>query len=252
MVLAVSKAIKQLLNKTNNDDLKSNDSIFKIFPRFIKDLKDESHYDMVSLQKAKNKELKVVTIADCHGSLKPEELDKIAEQPDLVFLLGDNDASDIQLITDFFKKNSPDSVMVGITGNHDTRKLLQDIDFEAKIRDIHRSVIKCLDVRIGGFSGSIRYKPNPNDYYSMYSNEEGKAMLSELPDCDILITHDKPCYFTPISTSSHSGLVGIGDYIKTKKPAFVFHGHLHDNYVEQYKDTLIRCCYRVEFFTVKL
>ena len=196
--------------------------------------------------------INAVTVADCHGSLTQRELkEKISEAPDIVFLLGDNSEDDIEAVLEFFNSAYPNKEIsyIGITGNHDGKSLLHD-SFSYRVTDLHRNLMMYNDVRIAGFGGSIRYKPD--DYYTMFSNEESEQMMSALPCCDLLITHDKPCFEKPETVTSHSGLTGIGTYIREHSPKIVLHGHLHDRYAERYKSTLIRCCYRVEEFTIRL
>ena len=217
-----------------------------------REIPEGERYDMKSYITCKGVTINVLTIADCHGSLSEAELSaKVAVCPDIVFLLGDNDYGDLEYIVSFFKEVFPNNgiPLLSLSGNHNDPNLLKD-EFAADIIDLHRNIYIFNNIRIGGFSGSIRYKPDPR--FTMFTNEESEQMLSELADCDILLTHDKPCFKKPKEINSHAGLTGIGTYIKERKPPVVLHGHLHDRYIENYKETQIRCCYRVESFQIEI
>lgn len=217
-----------------------------------KEIAENELYNIKSFISHKRIIINVLTIADCHGSLREYELvSKTLVRPDIVFLLGDNDFGDLDCIVRFFNEKYPDAKipLLGLSGNHNDPNLLKD-EFSGKIIDLHKNIFIFNDIRIGGFSGSIRYKPDTR--FTMFTNEESEKMLSELVNCDILLTHDKPCFEEPKEINSHSGLTGIGTYIKERKPSIVLHGHLHDRYIENYKETQIRCCYRVENFQIEM
>ena len=240
----VVNKIKQFLFDKNNNYIEKEKANTIIEAKRIKTIAENERYD---IHLDGNTPIKIVTIADCHGSLMQRELKDIIELPDIVFLLGDNFHSDLETVFDFFANRfSGEKIsFIGVTGNHDEKNLLKEFK---KITNIHRNIFCCKNLKIGGFSGSIKYKPD--NYYTMFTNEESEQQLSELPDCDLLITHDKPCFVKPETVTSHSGLTGIGNYIRERNPKIVLHGHLHDRYVEQYENTIIRCCYRVENFNI--
>lgn len=78
-----------------------------------------------------------------------------------------------------------------------------------------------------GFEGSSRYKPS--QIYG-YTQDESVKRCSELPICDILLSHDGPRgYYGNIHEDAHCGLQGITDYITRAKPKLVFFGHHHKN-----------------------
>lgn len=89
---------------------------------------------------------------------------------------------------------------------------------------------------IGGFGGSIRYRPNGTNQYT-----QGDAFLRAyrlLPrlllnrlkygrSLDILITHSPPFHIHDEDTQSHQGLKAINWLIRIAKPRYHFHGHTH-------------------------
>lgn len=145
-------------------------------------------------------ELTVMTIADCHGMLMRKEPEKALEEnpcPDVVFFLGDNFACDIEAVLELL----PESItqIYGITGNHDFTDAL--MPYRDRITDLGEDALLSQKlmlpegVSISGLSGSIRYKQD--SCYSMLTNEESEQIMAEKPQCDILITHDKPCFDIP-------------------------------------------------------
>lgn len=190
--------------------------------------------------------LKVMTVADGHGRLMERDLVQLFEQkglPEVVFLLGDNFISDINSLLYLLPKGIP---IYGIAGNHDAANLLSDYE---RITDLHCKTAD-LDggIKVGALAGSIRYKPDP--YFTMFTNEEALELMKDMPYCDILITHDKPCFTLPDTITSHSGLLGIGRYVLEKRPHIVLHGHLHEPYIKRLDNTIIKCCYGAEIFDV--
>lgn len=89
---------------------------------------------------------------------------------------------------------------------------------------------------IGGFGGSIRYRP---DGTNQYTQREGYfRSLRMLPRLyfnrikygralDILITHSPPFKIHDDDTQSHQGLKAINWLIRLAKPRYHFHGHTH-------------------------
>lgn len=193
--------------------------------------------------------LKVMTIADMHGHLSQTELFDVFcanPKPDMVILLGDNFPHDLNGILSVI----PEPIQVyGIEGNHDKKGLLQEYP---RIIPLDKTVIQGSNYTMAGLSGSIKYKPD--DYYNLITTEESRKALGKLPVVDILITHDKPCFKLPDEfldfPDAHTGLFGIGEYIETKHPKIVLHGHLHTLSIKKYEDTVIRCCYGIEIFDI--
>lgn len=196
------------------------------------------------------KRVTVMTVADCHDKLTEREVREQMDASgniDAVLFLGDNSAGDIECVLSVIPDGIP---CYGITGNHDNKDLLKN-NGQWGIKDLHCRVDKG-EISIGGFGGSIKYKEDT--HHLMFTNAESIEMLSDMPYADILITHDKPCFDNPSPETihSHSGLKGIAKYIREKKPKAVLHGHLHDKYVLKADDTYIRCCYRIEVFSIDI
>lgn len=89
---------------------------------------------------------------------------------------------------------------------------------------------------IAGFGGSHRYRPDGSNQYSQ--TEAMRRAVRILPALawnrirhgralDILITHSPPSGIHDEPTQSHQGLKAINWLIRTAKPRYHFHGHVH-------------------------
>lgn len=130
--------------------------------------------------------MNILTVADCHGQLQENRLlETLAGRtPDVIFFLGDNDAGDIECVQASVK-NVP---MYGVIGNHDYLDILKDYSIE----DLHMKIVSFDGFLIGGFGGTIKYKCDSSRL--MFTNEESENLFAGFPKCDIMITHDRPCF----------------------------------------------------------
>ena len=89
---------------------------------------------------------------------------------------------------------------------------------------------------IGGFGGSIRYRPDgTNQYTQTESYFRAFRLLPRLllnrinygRALDILITHSPPFGIHDEETQAHQGLKAINWLIRVAKPRYHFHGHTH-------------------------
>jgi Icc-related predicted phosphoesterase len=89
---------------------------------------------------------------------------------------------------------------------------------------------------IGGFGGSIRYRPDGTNQHSQ--TDAYFRAFSMLPRLwlnrinygrylDILITHSPPFGIHDDDTQAHQGLKAINWLIHVAKPRYHFHGHTH-------------------------
>jgi Icc-related predicted phosphoesterase len=89
---------------------------------------------------------------------------------------------------------------------------------------------------IGGFGGSILYRPNGTNQYSQ--NEAFLRAYRLLPrlllnrlqygrSLDILITHSPPFGVHDEDTQAHQGLKAINWLMRMAQPRYLFHGHTH-------------------------
>ena len=89
---------------------------------------------------------------------------------------------------------------------------------------------------IGGFGGSVRYRPDGTNQYTQ--KEAYRRAYQLLPrlflnrmtygrTIDILITHSPPFGIHDEETQAHQGLKAINWLIEKAKPRYLFHGHTH-------------------------
>lgn len=222
----------------------------------LKDIFNPNKNKLIDIPDCKNPhpqyKIDILTIADGHGTLSKEEINSalLDHEPDVVFFLGDNFENDLSLALSVIDERFPGfNDYFGIIGNHDTWDALSKFP---QIKYIHHNVVPFRGIAIGGLSGSIKYKNRPD--LAMLTNSESEKACKNMALCDIFITHDKPCFTKPkdnneeFTSNSHSGLTGIGEYIKEKEPLLVLHGHIHDRYIKKYNNTIIRSCYKAERF----
>jgi Icc-related predicted phosphoesterase len=127
--------------------------------------------------------------------------------------------------------------MFYVPGNHDPR-------FDLRTAQSHASGGSNLDLKIvrhnkfliGGFGGSIRYRPDGINQYSQ--SEAYTRAFSMLPRLflnrmqygralDVLISHSPPFGIHDDSDPAHNGLKALNWLIRIAKPRYLFHGHTH-------------------------
>jgi Icc-related predicted phosphoesterase len=102
--------------------------------------------------------------------------------------------------------------------------------------NIDLKVMRIKKFLIGGFGGSILYRPNGTNQYSQ--TEAYLRVFHMLPrlllnkinygrSLDILITHSPPFKIHDEESQAHEGLKAINWLIQIAKPRYHFHGHTH-------------------------
>jgi Icc-related predicted phosphoesterase len=89
---------------------------------------------------------------------------------------------------------------------------------------------------IGGFGGSIRYRPNgTNQYTQSEAYTRAFQMVPQLllnrikyrRTLDILISHSPPFGIHDDNDKAHNGLKALNWLIQVAKPRYLLHGHTH-------------------------
>ena len=195
-------------------------------------IKKESYEDELLQQFGVNlnsffNHINILIITDTHNCLyyDKESMQKIKDAKyDVCLLLGDVTNNDIYEIL----KIVPYEKIYGLLGNHDG---LDRFD-EFKIRNLNGKVITVNNVRIAGLQGSHRYKMGN---YGMYSHEESIKIADEMPEADILVSHDRP-FLVDNNDNVHDGLKGITYYCYKNHIKLEIHGHLHEESEEILKN----------------
>lgn len=134
---------------------------------------------------------------------------------DVVVTLGDLEMSQIRSL------ENVDLPKLGVYGNHCSGMYMPELGIE----NMHMKIKEIQGVVFGGFEGCVKYKESSA---KMYTQEEASAMLSVLPKVDIMLVHCPPYGVNDDPTEiSHTGYVGLREYVEREKPKYLFHGHTY-------------------------
>jgi len=123
--------------------------------------------------------------------------------------------------------------MYYVPGNHDplSEKSRAEGGFNLDLK-----IIRHKKFLIGGFGGSIRYRP---DGVNQYTQHEAylrafymlpRLLLNRLQygrALDILISHSPPFGIHDDADPAHNGLKALNWLIRIARPRYLFHGHTH-------------------------
>ena len=171
-------------------------------------------------------EFRALFITDTHSHMTKQALDDFISDigdVDVIFALGDMSEREQLLLKQYYT----DIPRYALLGNHDYYGQLE----EAGLPDINGKVVVINGVSFTGIHGSIKYK---NTDAPMLTDEESIKVAKTLPECDILLSHDKAKKAG--DEGSHAGLEGITWYLLNRQPVYHFHGHLHENMTEDAAD----------------
>lgn len=124
-----------------------------------------------------------------------------------------------------------------VPGNHDPEYDPKNTATRAEGgSNLDLKLIRHKKTLIGGFGGSIRYRPDGSNQYTQgEASWRARRLLPGLAwnrirygrALDILITHSPPFEIHDEPTQSHQGLKAINWLIRTAQPRYHFHGHVH-------------------------
>lgn len=127
--------------------------------------------------------------------------------------------------------------MFYVPGNHDPEENLQRKDTRAEGgSNLDLKLIRHNRFLIGGFGGSVRYRPDGTNQYTQIEafarafSLIPRLMLNRLQygrALDILITHSPPFGIHDDEDPAHIGLKALNWLIRFAKPRYLFHGHTH-------------------------
>lgn len=137
-------------------------------------------------------------ITDTHSHITKQALDDFISDigdVDVIFILGDMSEREQLLLKQYYA----DIPRYALLGNHDYYGQLE----ETGLPDINGKMVVVNGVSFTGIHGSIKYK---NTDAPMMTNEESVKIAKTLPECDILLSHDKAKKAG--DEGSHAGLEG--------------------------------------------
>lgn len=124
-----------------------------------------------------------------------------------------------------------------VPGNHDPEFNPRDLRSKAEGGiNLDLKTVCHKDYLIGGFGGSVRYRPNgTNQYTQLEASQRAFQMMPSLfgnfvrygRALDILITHSPPFGIHDDTDLAHNGLKALNWLIRTVKPRYLLHGHTH-------------------------
>ncbi len=123
--------------------------------------------------------------------------------------------------------------MYYVPGNHDPRSAEANAEGG---NNLDLKAVRHNKFLIGGFGGSIRYRPDGiNQYTQSEAYLRAFRLLPRLllnrtqygRALDILISHSPPFGIHDESDPAHSGLKALNWLIRIAQPRYLFHGHTH-------------------------
>jgi Icc-related predicted phosphoesterase len=124
-----------------------------------------------------------------------------------------------------------------VPGNHDPAfRSENQLAYVEGGTNVDLKLVRHKKFLIGGFGGSIQYRPNGTNQYTQ--NEAYLRAFRMLPRLalnrinygralDILITHSPPFGIHDDDTHAHQGLKAINWLLRVAQPRYHFHGHTH-------------------------
>ncbi|HPA46582.1 MAG TPA: metallophosphoesterase [bacterium] len=102
--------------------------------------------------------------------------------------------------------------------------------------DVHRRVVECKGLLIGGLEGSIAYHRGPRFQYT--EREMGRCIWRMLPSLysnrmrrgrylDILLAHSPPRGVNDAEDPAHRGFEVFCTFVRKFRPKYLIHGHCH-------------------------
>ena len=124
-----------------------------------------------------------------------------------------------------------------VPGNHDpTYNVDNQLTHVEGGSNLDLKVVRFKNLLVGGFGGSVRYRPNGTNQYSQMEaflrayRMAPRLLINKMKygrSLDILITHSPPFGVHDDDTEAHQGLKAINWLLQVSQPRYHFHGHTH-------------------------
>lgn len=176
--------------------------------------------------------MKILAIADVESKrfwdyFKKEYLEGI----DLIISCGDLKAEYLSFLATFTK-----APVLYVHGNHDDDYA---VNAPGGCINIENKIIEYKGLRIVGFGGSMRYKPNGTFQYTeaeMFSRYQLMRIMGKLKKgIDILVTHAPSLKHGKATDLCHRGFRTFDIILEKYNPKVHLHGHTHLNYGLQHQ-----------------
>lgn len=158
--------------------------------------------------------MRILALADRAPSRRIPEI--IAETPvDVIVTLGDLELAQIRSL------ELVSLPKLGVYGNHCSGHYMPELG----IQNMHMKTVTINGITFGGYEGCVRYKQSSAP---MSTQEEASTLLATLPHVDVMLTHCPPFGVNDDqSDDSHTGFIGLRDYVEREHPQYLFHGHTY-------------------------
>lgn len=164
--------------------------------------------------------MQILAIAD-RPPKKPIQEILSEESIDLIVTLGDLELSDIRSLETITHIPKLD-----VYGNHCSGMYMESLG----IKNMHLAIQEIDGVTFGGFEGCVKYKESSA---KMYTQEEASRLLATFPRVDVMLAHCPPFGVNDDQRNiTHTGYVGLREYVEREKPSFLFHGHTYPKETE--------------------
>jgi hypothetical protein len=129
--------------------------------------------------------------------------------------------------------------ILGVHGNHDGSLVRRDaVGRPAEgfgMVELHGRVVEEQGLLIGGFNGSLRYNDGSYQFTEQGMREQVCRMVPQLllnrvrygRYLDVLVTHAPPRFIHDQEDRPHQGFEVFRWFLKTFKPRYHLHGHIH-------------------------
>lgn len=127
--------------------------------------------------------------------------------------------------------------MFYVPGNHDPKDDLRNGKSRAEGGvNLDLKIVRHNKFLIGGFGGSIRYRPDGNNQYTQLDAYTRafrllpRLLLNRIQygrALDILISHSPPFGIHDDGDPAHQGLKALNWLLRIAQPRYHFHGHVH-------------------------
>jgi Icc-related predicted phosphoesterase len=184
--------------------------------------------------------MKALVIADRTPTINIDEIR--SRGVEIIITLGDLDYFDLLPLQQI--SNIP---KIGVYGNHCSGTYLEKLG----ILNMHLKTTSFKGLTIGGFEGSVRYKPGNQP---MYTQEENISLMQNFPYVDVFISHAPPYGINDEpGDPTHEGFRGFRRYLEEKHPKVWLHGHTYpteENIVKKFESTRIEYVFRQKYIDI--
>lgn len=164
--------------------------------------------------------LRVLLIADTDPKLPGGLNAYIADQQvDVVITAGDLHAGMLTGIAE-------QPMAMGVYGNHCNGTYLDELG----MMNLHRRRVEVTGITFVGVEGCVRYKDDPYDI--LYTQDEYRDIVAELPGADVLVTHCPPLGVNDHDDPAHTGIAALRDWVHRHQPSLIVHGHTYPDQPE--------------------